>query len=378
MHIKAGSSVLACLLLVCVFVIRPSLQFSLVHKRQAEDWSGNIHTNTVSKGHAEGAGRREQPTSVHGKLASGDSADSTDALSHQGLADDTAGFPTPESSPLPASRLALRAQKTNIDNFPTSQRRRDEQTETRGAGKHRRTQRKEFQSDKSDLSRPNLLASRRRQVSARRKTPNTNSKHRSSSDSLGPDAQFIPEVVEVVEVVVDANSRIQPVDSRTSVSGGGGSVLPVYETSKNVALGSEAKRVALVPAAAVRSEALQQEVRQSDLDTHVPNMVLTAVGSVTALFGVCVMAAIFQCCCRKKRRNRLSGQDLLKNQKDEGAVSKRSRSKSPSPQKVPEIKEDKVERRYVYWRTPLKHLGCCIRDGEQNFTFTSFPWLYLQ
>nr|KAG5713560.1 hypothetical protein BaRGS_024608 [Batillaria attramentaria] len=76
-------------------------------------------------------------------------------------------------------------------------------------------------------------------------------------------------------------------------------------------------------------------------------MVLTAVGSVTALFGVCVMAAIFQCCCRKKRRNRLSGQDLLKNQKDEGAVSKRSRSKSPSPQKVPEIKEDKVERRQV-------------------------------
>ena len=85
-----------------------------------------------------------------------------------------------------------------------------------------------------------------------------------------------------------------------------------------------------------RSQALKQQVHSTtDLNTHVPKMVLTVVGSVTAIFGVCVMAAIFQCCCRRKRGSGSEEESSPKKEKEQDRKSSRSsRSKSPSPQKV--------------------------------------------
>lgn len=83
-----------------------------------------------------------------------------------------------------------------------------------------------------------------------------------------------------------------------------------------------------------RSAALHQEE-----ESNVRKMVLIAAGTITTLFGVCLMAAIFLCCCRRKKRGGQSDErDSLKEEtekeieKEAEDQSKPSRSKSPSPE----------------------------------------------
>ena len=83
-----------------------------------------------------------------------------------------------------------------------------------------------------------------------------------------------------------------------------------------------------------KSEALQQV--NSGLDSSVPKMVVTTATAVVALFGMCVMAAIFQCCCRKKRSTGEGEADDAKSEKS----SESRRSKSPSPVKQKLVDSD--------------------------------------
>lgn len=337
-----------------------------------------------------GAGPRHWPTSSRheGKLVSG-------VYSGDSLAHDTR-FPTLDStSALPASTVqAIRARETNNDNNPASPLRRrprkDEQTWSRQAAKHSLSaEREEFHG----LSRWNLLQTAPGQVSGRAglggQQLGFNKEHQSASgDNPADVGQFTKAVKVVLTHSFTSHRRAQSQDYKSGVIGGGSGVFQAnaeaprsggerhqaHDTwksfrnrdnteSQSLASGGSglvtqayeapaSLQEAADPNAAVQlghSEALQQEVSHGQLDTHVSKMVLTAVGSLTALAGVCVMAAIFQCCCRKKRRGGGAGggqQDggLKTDQKDQAAGdSKRSRSKSPSPNKVPEIHEDKVE-----------------------------------
>lgn len=136
-----------------------------------------------------------------------------------------------------------------------------------------------------------------------------------------------------------------------------GSAAVVVQAAAAAAAAASDPGKAVVRVSRSQSLRLSQKGQEEDTggrrrDTHVPKMLMTAVGSVTAIFGVCVMAALFQCCCRRKRSSSSSGGGGSGDDDDEGSLKKGqqkeerereresggggrgSRSKSPSPHKV--------------------------------------------
>ncbi|KAL8586822.1 hypothetical protein ACOMHN_052698 [Nucella lapillus] len=113
--------------------------------------------------------------------------------------------------------------------------------------------------------------------------------------------QDIP-FTQVVQVEVDSDPH-HAAESGLRVDTGSAGIAD-SETGVPVLSGGRQKAAAVVLEVEEEegeSQLLQQAVAHRTGDPHVSKMVLTAIGSLTAILGVCVMAAIFQCCCRRKR-----------------------------------------------------------------------------